>query len=279
MDNNHLRKLCSVLVNSCDGYEEAWLPFFKLFYRFWPDCPFDIYLATQTKKFDDPKINVINTVGGAWSERLNKALKQINTPYVLFFLEDYFLLAPVKQKEMLKYLNYIVNDRNIGAFYFNKIGGFHCPSEKYDGFYDMNKQNITRYHLNCQIAIWNKKVFEDATSVIMNPWEFEINGFDLVPQSVRNHDFYCSEYTVHTMIKEEDIFTYLVHPKNGIGISKSKWLWNNRKLFKKHGIDCKCVTLERMSFLEYKFNTIKVNLIKYFCKPFLFKLIKKYHAK
>lgn len=244
-------KLCSVLVNSCDSYEEAWIPFFALFFKFWPDCPFDLYLATQSKQYNDPRVKTIKTIGGTWSERINRALREIDTPYVLLFLEDYFLQAPIKSREFYKYLDAIQTDDKVGAFFFNKIIGFREPSEKYPDMYDMNKTNLTKYHLNCQVALWNKSVFEAATSIPMSPWEFETKAFDIVSSEVRERNFYCSKSTINSRIQEDDIFTYLIHPDTGYGISKEKWLWNNKRLFKKYDIDCRCETLPTISWLEY----------------------------
>lgn len=243
-------ELCSVLINSCDEYEEAWVPFFSLFNKFWPDCPFQLYLATQSKTIEGWNVETIHTIGGTWSERINRALKAINTPYVLLFLEDYFLQAPVKSEELYKYLAFIQQDRNVGAFYFNRIEGFLIPSEKYPGMYDMNKTNQIAYHLNCQVALWDKSILEEATRRPMSPWEFEIYGFGTTSDIVKNRDFYCSRTTKHTCIKAEDIFAYLIHPSTGFGISKEKWLWNNKKLFEANGIHCDFKTLGKMTKFE-----------------------------
>ena len=40
----------AVVVSSCDAYSDAWKPFFKLFFKYWSDCPFPIYLVTNTRE-------------------------------------------------------------------------------------------------------------------------------------------------------------------------------------------------------------------------------------
>ena len=42
----------TILVNSCDLYEDAWYPFFKLLQIQWKDCPYDVVLHTETKVYD-----------------------------------------------------------------------------------------------------------------------------------------------------------------------------------------------------------------------------------
>ena len=39
----------AILMLSCDKYSDLWDDFFNLKERFWPDCPYHCYLATDTK--------------------------------------------------------------------------------------------------------------------------------------------------------------------------------------------------------------------------------------
>lgn len=41
----------SILVNTCDKFEDCWNPFFKLFFLFWPDYNGVIYLNTEYKEY------------------------------------------------------------------------------------------------------------------------------------------------------------------------------------------------------------------------------------
>lgn len=244
---------CTVFVNSCDRYEEAWKPFFALFHEYWPDCPYEIVLATETKTCSEKGVRTINTGNGEWTTRVQTALRQVNTKYILFFLEDFFLLRPVKSDKLKEVFSYMEADDNIAVFYFNRIAGRGDKSEKYPGYYDMNKKVIVEYQLNCQVALWRKEVLEAATSYPCNPWEFEVKGYNHVNDFVKTKEYYCSIDTYNDAIRPDDIFSYFVTMQRGIGIARSHWLWNNKKLFREHNIDCKCETLKNMSLLEYIF--------------------------
>ena len=50
--------ICSVLVNSCDKYEDAWMPFFKLAVKYWPNCQYRYYLNTERKAFKVSGVDV-----------------------------------------------------------------------------------------------------------------------------------------------------------------------------------------------------------------------------
>ena len=45
-DKNYIKNKFAILIVSCDKYSDLWDPFFKLFFKFWPDCPFNIYLLS-----------------------------------------------------------------------------------------------------------------------------------------------------------------------------------------------------------------------------------------
>ena len=47
----------SILVCSCDKYEDLWNPMFGMFFKFWEDCPLNIYLMTNNKKYNHEKVN------------------------------------------------------------------------------------------------------------------------------------------------------------------------------------------------------------------------------
>lgn len=99
-------KSYSILVNTCDSFEDCWEPFFRLWSLYWPDCPARVYLNTEYKTYSGPEKNVVSlrscagrTIPGrkraTWSECLKWALEAMETDTVLYMQEDYFLTGPV----------------------------------------------------------------------------------------------------------------------------------------------------------------------------------------
>ena len=100
----------SILVNTSDSFEDCWNPFFQLFTTYWSDCDWPIVLNTETKSYSYPGLNIrcARVAEGesrrlSWSECLMRCLDGIDTPYLLYLQEDYFLEGPV-QVEKLKAL-------------------------------------------------------------------------------------------------------------------------------------------------------------------------------
>src|SRR5271156_6162995 len=87
--------LVSVLISSFDGYSFCWPAVCHGFDKYWPDCPYSIYLMSNTKDFPHERIQVLKVEGGKdWTARMFSALDQLQTPYILYFQEDYWITEP-----------------------------------------------------------------------------------------------------------------------------------------------------------------------------------------
>lgn len=80
------------MVVSCDKYADLWDPFFHCLRKYWPDCPYPVYLLTNHKSYDAPGVTVVN-IGDdrSYADNLRTALRQIGEPWVILFLEDVFV--------------------------------------------------------------------------------------------------------------------------------------------------------------------------------------------
>ena len=122
----------AILVNSCDKYEDTWYPFFKLLQIQWENHPKSIYLNTENKKYECPFMDVktICTVNEAWTERVKKAVMQIKEKYVLFFLDDFFIVDQVNNDLFKDAYQDFKENESIGYAWFKaankgdkKVGG------------------------------------------------------------------------------------------------------------------------------------------------------------
>lgn len=84
------------MVVSCDKYSDLWDPFFHALRKYWPDCPYAVYLLTNHKSYDAPGVTVVN-IGDdrSYSDNLRAATDQIEEKWVILWLEDVFISEPV----------------------------------------------------------------------------------------------------------------------------------------------------------------------------------------
>lgn len=249
---------CSIMINSCDKYEDAWFPFFELIKKYWQGCNYEFYLNTETKSYihSGLKLTVLNEFNSdaklAWGERTKDCLNRIETPYVILMLEDFFLHKDVDEEELLRCIDMLNNNSNIVAIYFKRIAGFRTDCEFNNKYYNMVEKKDCR--LNLQAGLWRR---EELIKLIDNedsPWTFEEEGY----RRVANNDaiFLCSKRGTHINCNH-CVFPYLTDRRLGYGIWAGKWLWKNEELFKKNGIQIAQVHMERFTRLD---------LIKYYIK-------------
>ncbi len=172
---------CTVLVTSCDAYHDVERPFITLFRRYWPDCPFETVLLTETiasKEFD----RVITTGKGKnWSQMLVEALKQIKTPYILMAMNDFMLSAPVDTKNILRRIDQM---KTFGAVNLRLIPN--PPGRKTGPDPDLLEMpKDTAYCVSCQTGIWERSYLLRIASKTKSAWEFERYGSFMVGDETR----------------------------------------------------------------------------------------------
>lgn len=163
----------AILVPSCDKYSDTWKPFFHFFWKYWIDCPFEVYLGTNYKEFDYPKVNVIK-IGEdkGWAGSTKEMLKAINSKYVLLFLEDYFIYECQTNKilqahEIFKRLN---------ARYM-KLTPDPKPDIKVSEYPLIGKiKEGARYKTSIGIEIWDVHTLLSLLVDGESAWDMEIKG-------------------------------------------------------------------------------------------------------
>lgn len=229
MKNNDV----TILVNSCDLYEDTWYPFFKLLHMQWPDCPYRMVLNTETKKYDCPFLNVETVNSGtelSWTARLRYALNQIDSEFVLFFLEDFFLLEPVRTEAFAKALDIIKQNKDVGLVHFTPTEK-EMPEAKNNldkCFYELPVRKRT-LRTRVAVSLFRKDYFLKLLYVDENPWQYERESH--IRSMVAGYKIIRQDYSLYP-----PAFTYCLDHDIGIGVTSRKWLKNNKAFFESKGI-------------------------------------------
>lgn len=167
----------TILVNSCDKHSEAWFPFFELMKRMWAVAQYPVVLNTETKVFSYPgmEIKVINIPKSkSWSDRLIKVLANVDTPFVLMFLEDFFLLEPVNDQMFQSCLQYMRGNPDVGCISLHNTPGGKVSSTELENFAQLDRNS--EYRVNCQIGLWRTEVLRKILRSHESAWDFEVWG-------------------------------------------------------------------------------------------------------
>jgi len=164
----------AILVLSCDKFADAWDPFFNMAFKYWPDCPYPIYLCTETKNFERKGVTVIRPGRELpWSALLQWALEFLSETYILFLLEDYIFLKPVETRRIEHLFNVLQQTDS------NYLRLFPCPGPDVplSGYPGVGVIKPGSAYRNCtQAAIWKKAAMQAIIDPKESGWDFELLG-------------------------------------------------------------------------------------------------------
>ncbi len=167
-------KECAVIVSSCDNYSDVWDSFFTQFFKYWPDCPFPVYLTTNELDYEFGKAAAVKTgKDGNFANNMRKAVQKINTDYFICLIDDFHLDRKVDTGRILNLLE-IMKKEKAGYLRLNPMPG---PDSDFKNYSDVGLISAdARYRTSLMAAFWDKNVFLKLLVDGENPWEMEVRG-------------------------------------------------------------------------------------------------------
>lgn len=210
----------AVLISSCDRYQDLWDPFFTLFFRYWQDCPYPVYLGTNHLKYNHNRVTTI-AVGDDtdWSSNFRSMLEQIPQPYVIVLIEDFLPTKSVDTAMIAELITYL-EDKGAGCLRLYQCPGpdLPCPDNPLVG--ELSKG--ADYRLSLQAAIWDKQILLELLRDGESAWELELNGTKRT--NALAAPFLC--------VAGDSPIPYFC-----TGVVKGKWVREAVELCKKEGIE------------------------------------------
>jgi len=208
----------AVLVNSCDKYADIWPIFFQLFFKYWPDCPYPVYLGSNEKTYDDTRVTTI-CVGpdNNWADSAKAMVAKLPTENLLWFLDDYFLWGPVPTERVADlYVRFL--KRKANYLRMRPSGG----SDRLKRVVDDELIELlpgVGYRTSLDNAFWRREALLNLLKPGESPWEMEFHGSR---RSDQLSGFYATRNTVF-------------HRTNGL--ERGKWLRYNLPLLAREGME------------------------------------------
>ena len=259
MIENNTSKL-AILMLSCDKYSDLWDDFFNLKERYWPDCPYHCYLATDTKEYHRKGVDVIHFGNiKPWSICATKAIEQIKEPYIALFLEDAFIYKKIDTS---------IIEENLNLFIERKMDFLTMERNRMEKALTQDDQiaphiwRINRrrkYGIDTSAAIWDKEFLRKALEKEdCNAWQFEVN--------------YCKEAESDSGLQGEIFFDerqpFNISPIEVVQLGQLST--DAIKFFHKNGYDIQS-NRERMNWRQMLYFRERNRLEK---NPYLWKIIK-----
>jgi hypothetical protein len=224
----------TIVVNSSDGFEDCWIPFFTLFAKHWPQCPYPLVLNTEKKQYQHPGLHIVSSQVAAgesrrltWSECLMRCLDRIDTPLVLYLQEDFFLEAAV-QTQTLESLIAPLRDGSADVVRVMECGGagpWHATANPL--LWRVDQQ--AAYRISLQAVLWRKSTLRQHLRKHESPWQLEVFGSARARRLKTENVLCVNRDQFHGPGKE-------VIPYTPTGVVKGKWEKFVPALFEREGI-------------------------------------------
>ena len=222
----------TMLVNSCDAYEDLWQPFFTLLKRYFAPLDMRILLNTESQDFHFEGLNIecVHSSAATYGERMTDALRRVKTEYTLLMLDDFFLREPVKMDRLHDLVRWMDADRDIVYFSSDITEALYdWEVDRYPGYRRLPVGN--RYTLNMQAAVWRTDKFAEYWNHKVSPWDWE-ERCNVLTAAHPKDKFYC------VLNEEARFLNYGYHKGQWMGICHGKWVEHDVvPFFAKEGIE------------------------------------------
>lgn len=267
MKNKNKNEFCTILIPSCDKYSDLWVPFFTLFFRHWRDCPFPVFLGSNEQTLSHNRVKSLSIGPDSnWSSSTKLMIESLASPYILMFLDDFFLRRTVNTEHLIFQLD-MLNKLNGRMLRLIPRPG---PDIRIKEFPDIGLiENGAPWRISTQVAIWRRDFLLEMLIDGESIWEFEVKG------SERSNKYSEGLYCVWKAAVD-----YGHHV-----IERGTWFRNEAKHFGSMKIGCDFTRREIMTRSEsILWNLKKMRGIALDCIPWkqrliLFKLLRQVRGK
>ena len=147
----------SIYVSSPDSYADVFSVFLEGYRKYWPDCPYEFILTTNTKEYEGIHCICNGEVADSWVSRTIAALPKIKSKYILMMCDD-LIISDAVDKDKIECILDFMDNHNIKFCRLNPLN----IGEKISELPILRKiSKQTPYAINLQIGIFNKDFFSE----------------------------------------------------------------------------------------------------------------------
>ena len=167
---------------SCDQTHDVLKHFLIGFNKYWPDCPYDIYIGSNTELYNK-KYKYVHVQKTNWrSETIDQieGIKKIDDKltHLIVFLDDFILKKIVLNNALNEFIK-LSFEKEIKYLRLKKVEEPLLITIFYKIFNSFNSSNIFKirknhpYFSSLQIALWDIDYLDILVKKCKNIWDFE----------------------------------------------------------------------------------------------------------
>lgn len=169
-----------VIISSCGKYSDLWDAHIQLMHRNWPEHG-KAYLVTDTptdRTFEDVEV-ICAGEGVEFTDRLKLVLDRVETEYVLFTLDDYFLTEKI-DSQAIRQAMAVMSEQRLDYLRLYQVWNAVLRREHaveipgYKGYY-LRDTSEGNYKISLYPGIWRTDFMRQTLRQPMNAWEYEVS--------------------------------------------------------------------------------------------------------
>tara|TARA_B100000427_G_C15424288_1_gene557819 strand:+ start:174 stop:1007 length:834 start_codon:yes stop_codon:yes gene_type:complete len=258
----------TIIVNTCDRFEDCWNPFFILLEKFWTNCQHPIILTTFDKKYNySGNLNIKSLQASkhyhnepSWCGILLHTINKLSDDdIVLLMLDDFFISDYIDSKTISKCYKIMKENNYSNITLTNHDTKRSFESTKNPMISQINQKS--KYRITTSPALWKVSALKRYLFDDENIWMFELFG-TARSHKIKDSFFRFNEECLSPGFKE--VIPYF-QGDDDTGIVKGKWQKGIEKLFKNENINIdfsKRGYYKSKTVLEKKIDTI-LKIIKH----------------
>jgi hypothetical protein len=207
------------LVVSCDHYSDLWHPFFKTFHKYWEDCPYQLYLASNYKKYEDPKVNNISYgEDQPFSTNLINILKNIEEDNIILWFEDSFITKKVNTTIVRNLIDKAIS---LDLDHLKLIVDFPLYYGEKNQLFGAIPKGV-KYRSAIGMALYKRSTLDELLIPGESAWELD--------KSTRADDLKLEFYSLNSKLRFNRPFTVIN------SVIKGKWMFTAPRFLKNEGL-------------------------------------------
>lgn len=208
----------SLVIVSCDKYQDLWESFFYFFRKYWSNCKLQIFLITNNLEYKGRDVVTIQ-VGEdrSYTENLLSAIEQVPSDWILLWLEDCMFSHNLDLAKIDQVLSTAVSTSNLG---YLKLSNdlpiaYDCPNS----FFGKIPKGV-KYRSAIGMALYRKDVLKKLLIPGENAWQAD--------KSAVSDDLAEDFYALSPIFFKNPLFPYVNT------VVKGEWSWAAMKMLRKN---------------------------------------------
>jgi len=231
-----MRNDIAFVVVSCDRYKDLWPGFFKTLFKYWENCPLDVFLISNFEEYTDARVKPI-LIGEDkdYASNLVQAINTIDHKWIFLWLEDCMFSKPINNDQVTKVLHAATQIPNLG--YLKLSNDYPSAYNCVPGLPFGKIPKGVKYRSAIGMSLYRKDVLLKLLEPGKNAWEVDKSDIS----DNLSEDFYALS---HKLVNNP-IFPYVNT------VIKGKWYLSALQYLKNEGMSAMIPYRDKQSIKDF----------------------------